>query len=46
MRQRTVMRLRVWSGLLAGPLLALGEGLTHKSWHGGNVQVIAFRGGC
>ena len=24
--------------LIAGPLLALGEGITHRAWHGANVQ--------
>ncbi|EWM26543.1 hypothetical protein Naga_100409g7 [Nannochloropsis gaditana] len=37
-RPRTQARLRAYSSLLAGPLLALGEGLTHKAWHGANVQ--------
>ncbi|KAM3570193.1 hypothetical protein VYU27_007736 [Nannochloropsis oceanica] len=35
---RTLGRLRAYSSLIAGPFLAMGEGITHKAWHAGNLQ--------
>ncbi len=40
--QCALRKMRVWAGLVGGPLLALGEWFTHKAWHGGNVQVRAL----